>query len=171
LDIEDAMRREHDITDPNKDDFSVTSMKEAQDMIGKVFSTINILLLAITSISLVVGGVGIMNIMYVAVVERTFEIGLRKAVGAKSGDILKQFLFEAIFITLMGGITGIILGFVFSFLLSYIFSQLGFGIQFPITLQSIILATGFSATVGIIFGYYPARKASRLTPMDALRKE
>jgi len=103
-DITDTLRRQHGITDPNKDDFSVTSLKEVQDIIGTVFNTINILLLALTSISLVVGGVGIMNVMYVSVVERTFEIGLRKAVGARSADILKQFLLEAIFVTFAGGV-------------------------------------------------------------------
>jgi putative ABC transport system permease protein len=171
VDITDTMRREHNITDPGKDDFSVTSLKEVQDIMGKVFGTINILLLALTSISLIVGGVGIMNVMYVAVVERTFEIGLRKAVGAKSSDILKQFLFEAIFLTIAGGIAGIILGFAFTLILSYIFFRLGYGIELPVTWQSLLLATGFSAAVGIIFGYYPARKASQLSPMEALRRE
>jgi len=170
-DLTDEMRRLHDITDQNKDDFGVTSIKEAQNTIAKVFGTINILLLALTSISLIVGGVGIMNIMYVSVTERIYEIGLRKAVGAKTSDILKQFLLEAIFITLFGGIVGIFMGFLLTFLLSYIFSLLGFNLQLSATLQSIITATVFSVAVGIIFGYYPARKASQLTPMDALRKE
>jgi len=170
-DLTDEMRRLHDITDSNKDDFAVTSIKEAQDIIAKVFGAINILLLALTSISLIVGGVGIMNIMYVAVAERTFEIGLRKAVGAKTGDILKQFLWEAIFITFAGGVVGIFLGFLFTFLLSYVFTLFGFSLQLTATLQSILIATGFSIAVGIIFGYYPARSASQLTPMDALRKE
>ncbi|MCX6765930.1 MAG: ABC transporter permease [Candidatus Moranbacteria bacterium] len=170
-DITDTMRRLHGITDPDKDDFSVTSLKEVQDIIGTVFNTINILLLALTSISLVVGGVGIMNVMYVAVVERTFEIGLRKAVGARSGDILKQFLLEAIFVTLAGGIVGIIFGFLFLSLLSLIFARLGFNLALAVTLQSVLIATGFSAAVGILFGYYPAQKASQLSPMEALRKE
>ncbi|MDP1884234.1 MAG: ABC transporter permease [Candidatus Moranbacteria bacterium] len=170
-DLNDTMRREHNITDPDKDDFSVTSLKEAQEIVATVFNTINILLLALTSISLVVGGVGIMNIMYVAVVERTFEIGLRKAVGARPRDILRQFLWEAIFITLAGGAVGISLGFLLTFLLSYVFSTLGFNLDLAVSAQSILIAVGFSATVGIIFGYYPARKASRLSPMEALRRE
>jgi putative ABC transport system permease protein len=170
-DMTDTMRRQHRITDPNKDDFSVISLKEAQDMIGKVFNTINILLLALTSISLVVGGVGIMNIMYVAVVERTFEIGLRKAVGATSGDILKQFLLEAIFVTLAGGIVGVILGYIFTLVLERIFANLGFALNLSVSMQAIEIAVGFSMAVGIVFGYYPARKASMLTPMEALRKE
>lgn len=170
-DITDALRRNHNITDPNKDDFSATSIKEAQDIIGNVFGTINILLLALTSISLVVGGVGIMNVMYVAVTERTYEIGLRKSVGAENRDILLQFLFEAIFLTLLGGIAGIILGYLFSLLLSLVFAKLGYNLQFVITSGTLLLAVGFSAAVGIIFGYYPARKASRMSPMEALRKE
>lgn len=170
-DITDAMRRQHRITDPNKDDFSVMSLKEVQDIIGKVFNTINILLLALTSISLIVGGVGIMNVMYVAVVERTFEIGLRKAVGATSGDILKQFLLEAIFVTLAGGIAGVILGYVFTLILERIFANLGFPLQLSVALSTIELAVGFCMAVGIIFGYYPARSASKMSPMEALRKE
>jgi putative ABC transport system permease protein len=170
-DITDTLRRDHGFTKPEEDDFSVTSMQEAQDMIASVFGTINILLLALTSISLVVGGVGIMNVMYVAVIERTFEIGLRKAVGARAGSILKQFLLEAIFVTLAGGIAGIILGYLFSVVMSYVFLRLGYSIKFSVTAQSLLVATIFSMAVGIIFGYYPARKASRLSPMEALRKE
>ena len=165
------MARLHDTETADKEDFSVVSVKEAQDIIGQVFNTINILLLALTSISLVVGGVGIMNVMYVAVVERTFEIGLRKAVGARPKDILKQFLFESVFITFAGGVVGIILGFVFSFIFSYVFSVLGFNLSLVVSWQSVLLATGFSVVVGIIFGYYPASVASKLSPMEALRKE
>lgn len=171
LDITDTLRRDHHITDPSQDDFSVTSIQEAQDLISNVFGTINILLLALTSISLVVGGVGIMNVMYVAVVERTFEIGLRKAVGAKSADILKQFLFEAITVTMIGGVVGILLGYVISLVFSYILGTMGFALQFSVTAGSIFLAVGFSAATGILFGFYPAWKASQLTPMEALRKE
>lgn len=170
-DIKSEMARLHDTDDPAKEDFTVMSTKEAQDIIGQVFNTINILLLALTSISLVVGGVGIMNVMYVAVVERTFEIGLRKAVGAKSADILKQFLFESIFITFAGGVVGVTLGFLFSALFSYIFSVLGFNLELTVSWQSILLATGFSVVVGVVFGYYPAKIASKLSPMEALRKE
>ncbi len=169
--IEDVMRRQHHVSNPDKDDFTVDSVKEIQETLQSVFGTINILLLALTSISLLVGGVGIMNVMYVAVVERTFEIGLRKALGAKSSDILGQFLLEAMLITFAGGILGIFLGVAFSFLLSFLFSLLGFDLVFSITGQAVILACGFSIGVGIIFGYYPARQASRLSPMEALRRE
>ena len=170
-DINDTLDRIHRTYKPEQEDFSVTTIKEAQKMVEDVFGTINILLLALTSISLVVGGVGIMNIMYVAVVERTFEIGLRKAVGAKSSDIRNQFLFEAIFLTIAGGIVGIILGYLMSLGFSYVISLLGYSLQFSITMNSIVIAVGFSAVTGIIFGYYPAYKASKLSPMEALRKE
>lgn len=170
-DITDLLKRRHKTYKTEQEDFSVMTMQEAQDIIDSVFKTINILLLALTSISLIVGGVGIMNVMYVAVVERTFEIGLRKAVGAKSSDIKNQFLLEAVIITLIGGIIGVIFGYLVSFGFSYVLSFLGFSLKFPITLNSILLATGFSAATGIIFGYYPAHKASKLSPMEALRKE
>ena len=171
LDVQDLLKRRHNTPRPEQEDFSITTMQEAQKMIDDVFGTINILLLALTSISLIVGGVGIMNVMYVAVVERTFEIGLRKAVGARPGDIRNQFLLEAVVITMIGGIVGILLGYCVAFAFSYIISLLGFSLRFPITLSSVLLATGFSASTGIIFGFYPAWKASQLSPMEALRKE
>jgi putative ABC transport system permease protein len=170
-DLTAEMRRLHKITDPSKDDFGVTSIKEAQATIENVFATINILLLALTSISLIVGGVGIMNVMYVAVAERTFEIGLRKAVGAKSKNILRQFLWEAIFITFFGGMVGIILGYLLLLVLSYLVASFGYPIRFGLSASSISLAVGFSVATGVIFGYYPARAASRLSPMEALRKD
>jgi putative ABC transport system permease protein len=170
-DITDTMRRLHNIKNPTQDDFSVSTMQEAVSIISNVFGTINILLLALTSISLIVGGIGIMNVMYVAVVERTFEIGLRKAVGAKNGEILRQFLFEAIIITLLGGLVGIILGFLLTKAFSLLLSSLGFSLSFPISLSAVLVAVGFSAATGILFGFYPAWKASKLSPMEALRKE
>jgi len=169
-DITLLMRQRHNSEGPSKDDFIVSSIEEAKDIIGGVFNAINILLLALTSISLVVGGVGIMNVMYVAVIERTFEIGLRKALGARSRNILSQFLLESVFITFLGGVVGIILGFIFSFIISYVFSRLGYDLKFSVTLNSVILANGFSISTGIIFGFYPAYKASKLSPMEAIRK-
>ena len=170
VDIRDVMRQEHDITDPSKDDFVVMSAAEGKAMIDKVFGTINYLLLALTSISLIVGGVGIMNVMYVAVTERTREIGLRKAVGASSGGILRQFLFEAIIVTLLGGAVGIVFGVAATYLLNNFLVRLGFLLQFSVPVGTILVAVGFSAAIGIIFGIYPAWKASQLSPIEALRK-
>jgi putative ABC transport system permease protein len=167
----DIMRTRHNIKNPNDDDFAVSSIIEFLDILNTVFFAINALLLALTSISLVVGGVGIMNVMYVAVVERTFEIGLKKAIGAKNKNILAQFLFEAFFLTIVGGILGIFLGSSFTKLGEWGISSLGYPVNLSITWWSVAISAGFSALVGIIFGYYPARKASQLSPMEALRKE
>jgi putative ABC transport system permease protein len=170
VDIRDVMREEHKITDPDKEDFSVTSAVEARQILDSVFGTLNYLLLALTSISLLVGGVGIMNVMYVAVVERTREIGLRKALGARNSSILRQFLFEAMIVTVLGGIAGIILGIGATFFLNSLLARSGYVLQFSVPASTIIVAVGFSAAVGVIFGIYPAWKASQLSPIEALRK-
>ncbi|MBP9728409.1 MAG: ABC transporter permease [Candidatus Moranbacteria bacterium] len=170
-DIVALLRKRHDITDPNKDDFSVTSTKEAQETLGDVLGSLSILLLALTSISLVVGGVGIMNVMYVSVSERTSEIGLRKAVGATSQSILQQFLFEALIITLLGGIIGIVLGMLLTVGLGYAFASFGFPLPLSFSFQSFLLGVGFSTAVGVIFGLAPAYRAASLTPMEALRRD
>ncbi len=170
-DIIALLRKRHDITDPDKDDFSVTSTKEAQKTLGSVLGALSILLLSLTSISLVVGGVGIMNVMYVAVSERTPEIGLRKAVGATSSNILKQFLVEAIIITFTGGMLGIVLGMLFSLALGALFASFGFALDLSFSLSSFLLGVSFSMVVGIVFGLAPAYRASQLTPMDAIRRE
>lgn len=167
----DVLRVEHDIENPDDDDFAVNSIVEVLEILNKVFFSVNLLLIALTSISLIVGGVGIMNVMYVSVTERTFEIGLKKSIGAKNSQILFQFLFEAIFITLLGGIIGLALGFGISKLGEIIAVNYGFALKFPITWWSALLGLGFSAGTGIIFGYFPAKKASQLSPMEALRKE
>ncbi|MFZ5982244.1 MAG: ABC transporter permease, partial [Patescibacteria group bacterium] len=161
----DVMREEHDIDNPDDDDFAVNSIVELREILDKVFYTINLLLLALTSISLVVGGVGIMNVMYVAVAERTFEIGLRKAIGARNRDILRQFLLEAIFLTVAGGIMGILLGLLASWSISYVINQFGLFFSLSVSWDSLLIGFGFSALAGIVFGFYPARKASHLTPM------
>jgi putative ABC transport system permease protein len=169
--ITETLRRRHDIDDPDKDDFAATSTREAQDMLSDILGTITILLLALTSISLVVGGVGIMNVMYVSVAERTSEIGLRKALGATSRNILLQFLFEALIITGLGGGLGIALGAAFSYGLSFLFGAFGFPIHLAFTMQSLFLGAGFSMAVGLIFGLSPASRAASLTPMEALRRD
>jgi putative ABC transport system permease protein len=167
----DIMRIRHNIKNPEDDDFAVSSIVEFLDILSTVFFALNVLLLALTSISLIVGGVGIMNVMYVAVAERTFEIGLKKSIGAKNKSILMQFLFEAIFLTIVGGIIGLFLGIAFTNLGEWAASSFGYEIRLSITWWSVAIGVGFSALVGIIFGYYPARKASLLSPMEAIRKE
>ena len=167
--IERIMRKNHDIRDPGKDDFIVRTPDEAMEIIGTVTIGISALLLAIASISLVVGGVGIMNTMYVAVSERTQEIGLKKALGATPQAIRNQFIFEALMTTLAGGIFGMISGVFVSWLVSFIAGILGFDWPFVIQPAGILLAVSISVIIGLIFGYAPAKKAARLNPIDALR--
>ncbi len=169
--IEEIIRENHDIADPNKDDFAVNTMEEAAQMLGAVVDGLTFLLVALICISLLVGGVGIMNIMYVSVTERTFEIGLRKAVGATSRDVLWQFLGEAVMLTLGGGFFGIILGAIFALIIYLVAVSYGFVWIYSIPITSVLLAVGFSAVIGLIFGIYPAKKAADLSPMEALRKE
>jgi len=146
-------------------------MAEAIDILNTVTSAMTFLLLAIVAISLVVGGVGIMNVMYVAVTERTMEIGLRKAVGASSSNILRQFLIEAILLTLVGGFIGCLLGTGFAFLISLIAKAMGLSWVFSVPLKAYIVALSFSAFFGIVFGVTPARAAAKLDPIEALRTE
>lgn len=171
LQAADVMRDRHNIKKEEDYDFAVNSIAEVKDILDKVFNVVDYLLLALTSISLVVGGVGIMNVMYVAVVERTFEIGLRKSIGAQKSDILKQFLFEAIFLTVLGGIIGVILGFFLSGILEHLASGFGYNLKFPVSWKAVLVGFSFSALTGLVFGIYPARKASQMSPMEALRKE
>lgn len=165
------LRDRHDIDDPSKDDFSVTSTKEAQATIGDILGALTVLLLALTSISLVVGGVGIMNVMYVSVSERTSEIGLRKALGATAGSILAQFFVEAVLITALGGFIGISLGALVVWGITQFLASLGYSLALVFTAQSLILGVGFAMGVGVLFGLAPARAAARLSPMEALRRE
>ncbi|MFA6254472.1 MAG: ABC transporter permease [Patescibacteria group bacterium] len=170
-DINSLLRQRHDIlgNNPDKDDFAVMSMAEALDIYDTVFGAINLLLAAIAGISLLVGGIGIMNIMYVSVTERTYEIGLRKSVGATGHNILWQFLWEAIVITLFGALIGFVLGIGLSYLISVIATAQGIGWKFVISLNSIVLAIGVSFIIGLTFGVFPAIAASRLDPVTALR--
>lgn len=156
----------HHITDPQLADFSVLNQADIIATASSVTDTFTILLAAIAGISLLVGGIGIMNMMLTTVTERTKEIGLRKAIGAKSHDIHVQFLTEAVMLTFLGGLFGIVLGWLVAFGMTY------FGIlQTSVSLSSILLAFGVSAGIGIIFGYYPARRAASLNPIVALRYE
>ena len=171
VEVTDIMREQHGITDPNKDDFAVTTMEEAMEILGAITGGITLLLAAIAAISLLVGGVGIMNIMYVSVAERTYEIGLRKSVGATKSNILYQFLWEAVFLTLMGGIVGIIIGELISFLAMYGANYAGLNWGYTFSSFGIILGVGFASLTGLIFGIYPAKKAADLEPVDALREQ
>ena len=153
--------------------FEINSIKSALDEIGKVILIIKVMLGGTAAIALVVGGVGIMNIMLVSVTERTSEIGLRKAIGAKKRDILSQFLVEAVILCLVGGALGILAGFGIGVGLAKIISSFIGEVDWPatISMRSIIMAVGASSVIGILFGLYPARKAARLQPVEALKYE
>ncbi len=156
----------HNISDPADADFRIMSQSDILSAASSVTSTFTTLLTGIAAISLVVGGIGIMNIMLVTVTERTREIGLRKALGAKKKNIITQFLIEAIILTFAGGIIGMLVGIFTSFVISKLMS-----IAFTVSVGSIVLAIGVSGATGIVFGWYPARKASNLEPIEALRYE
>lgn len=167
-----TLRTLHGITDPDKDDFHVTTQAEALERVGVITTVLQVLLISIAAISLIVGGIGIMNIMLVSVTERTREVGLRKALGARDRDILRQFLFEAILLTMMGGLIGIALGAALSFLASYILTYtVALSWQFTFPVSAMLLGLGVSGGIGLIFGLYPASKAARKSPMEALRYE
>lgn len=173
-DITALMKRRHGIPpgdDVSKDDFRVTSMQEAIKMVGTITFGMTLLVLAIAGISLVVGGVGIMNIMYLSIVERTREIGLRKAIGASNSIIKAQFLTEALLITGIGGIAGIILGSILVVLINLGAKLQGYDFGMTVTLDAILLGFASAILFGVLFGLYPARKASELSPVDALRYE
>jgi putative ABC transport system permease protein len=161
------LRERHYIDFSDEDDFSIISQADILDVFGQITDVLTTFLGAIAGISLLVGGIGIMNIMLVSVTERTREIGLRKAVGARRRDILWQFLLEAVTLSLVGGIMGIGLG----ALGAQIVSALIDDFRSVVTPQAVVLATTFSAAVGLFFGIYPARRASLLNPIDALRYE
>lgn len=172
-DTEQTLRDRHDITDPTgaSDDFTVRSMAEALDMMTTITNALKFFLAAMSALSLLVGGIGIMNIMLVSVTERTREIGLRKAIGANNFNIMSQFLVEAVSITVLGGIIGIIGGVVVSFLISVVANAMGYEWEFIVSLFSILIAVAVATLVGIVFGIYPAYKASKLQPVEALRYE
>ncbi|MCX6702756.1 MAG: ABC transporter permease [Candidatus Wolfebacteria bacterium] len=156
----------HRISDPAQADFSVLNQADLAATASSVTGTFTILLAAIAGISLVVGGIGIMNMMLTTVTERTREIGLRKAIGAKNKFISSQFLLESVMLTFIGGTIGIILGWILSLLVTQFA-----GIATSVSMWSVILAFGVAAGIGIVFGYYPARRAASLNPIEALRYE
>ncbi|MCG9966439.1 FtsX-like permease family protein, partial [Pelotomaculum terephthalicicum JT] len=164
--IENLLRQRHRLTGTSSDDFNVRNMASLLETVESTSAVLTLFLAGVAAISLLVGGIGIMNIMLVSVTERTREIGLRMAVGATESDIRNQFLVEALALCLVGGLAGILIGISGS----KIISQFA-GWQTTITLSSILLSTGFSAAIGIFFGYYPAKKAAGLDPIEALRFE
>ncbi len=165
-DVELLLRERHNIEEGEEDDFRIASAQDILTTVESITSLLTLMIAAISGISLVVGGVGVMNIMLVSVTERTKEIGLLKAIGAKEKDILTQFLIEAVVMTLLGGVIGIILGISGAFLVSRVA-----GIPFVVNPFAVVLAVGVSSLVGIAFGLYPARRAAKLSPIDALRYE
>jgi len=171
-DIKLTLRTSHEITDPSKDDFNVMTQQDLMKTVGTVTTVLTLFLAMVAAISLLVGGVGIMNVMFISVTERTKEIGLRKALGATNGDILNQFLFEAIYLTLVGGLLGIFFGTLFSYiaaigLSSALSSPWAFSFPYNAAFWGIVT----SAFIGVVFGIYPAYSASKKNPIDALRYE
>lgn len=164
--ITSLLLERHKISDPTQADFQVLNQQDLASAASSITGTFTILLAAIAGISLIVGGIGIMNMMLTTVTERTREIGLRKAIGAKRLDISVQFLIESVMLTFLGGVIGVILGWLLSVLVTTFA-----GIATSISLWSVLLAFGVSAAIGMIFGYYPARRAAGLNPIEALRYE
>ena len=169
--IKNTIRFRHNIKDPAKDDFSVRSTDQALDILGTITQALKMFLAAVAAISLIVGGIGIMNIMFVSVNERTREIGLRKAIGAKRKNILFQFLIESATMTLIGGLIGIITGILIAFAITIGVNYFGYDWKFIITPVSVIVSVIMAISVGIIFGIWPANRASKLNPIKALRYE
>ncbi|PIZ77827.1 MAG: hypothetical protein COY02_04420 [Parcubacteria group bacterium CG_4_10_14_0_2_um_filter_41_6] len=169
--IKDILRDNHGITGSKSNDFTVQATAQALDALGSVTDALTFFLSAIAAISLLVGGIGIMNIMLIAVRERTREIGLRKAVGATPDLVQAQFLIESIVLTLAGGIIGIMIGASFSAMIAVTARYLGYDWDYVVTMSSVLMGVIVSTAVGIMFGWYPARKASKLDPVVALHYE
>ena len=161
-----VLRKSHHLRDNQENDFSLRDQSEITDMASQVTGTLTLLLGAIAGVSLMVGGIGVMNIMLVSVTERTREIGIRLAIGARSGDILLQFLIEAVILCLCGGVIGIVAGLGTAFVMGEL---MGTGVV--VNPSVILLSVGFTLAVGVFFGFYPARKAANLNPIEALRYE
>jgi putative ABC transport system permease protein len=165
--IKEALRELHGIAYQQEDDFTILSQTDILSAFGTIMTTLNVFLGAIAGISLLVGGIGIMNIMLVSVTERTREIGIRKAVGALKRDILVQFLVESTLLSVTGGLVGIGIGFVVSYAVGRLVPSLTPAVQ----LSNVLMSSGFAAAVGLVFGIYPAWRAASLRPIEALRYE
>ncbi len=165
------LRDRHNLKDDEESDFSVRSTKAALGILTNITDVLKYFLIAIASISLLVGGIGIMNSMLISVSQRIREIGLRKAVGARPVHIMTQFLIESSCVTLIGGLIGIVLGVLIAYVVALILPRLGYDWQFLVPLSSVIIGFSVSLVIGITFGLYPALKASRVSPMEALRYE
>jgi putative ABC transport system permease protein len=173
FEITQTLRELHNIDDPEKDDFSVQTQQGAVSQITNIVGAFTIFLSFVVAIALIVGGIGIMNVMLVSVTERTKEVGLRKALGATKNNILMQFLMEAVLLTSIGGAFGVMFGEILSYGASFAIARFlgttGLSVSFP--LYAALLGIGTSVIIGLIFGIYPARKASLKSPIDALRYE
>ncbi len=175
LDIDTLLRQRHKIknpeNDPDKDDFVARSFEQATQIINTVTLSITLFLALVAGISLLVGGIGIMNIMLVTVTERTAEIGLRKAVGARPRDIMLQFLVESVLLTVSGGLIGLAGGVGIGFVMAVAAGKYLDGLSYTLPLSAVLLSVGMAAAVGLVFGIYPARRASLLDPIEAMRYE
>ncbi|MEA4812828.1 MAG: ABC transporter permease [Anaerolineaceae bacterium] len=166
-----VLRESHRLNPRQADDFSITNQEDFLSIANSITGVLTIFLAGIAGISLLVGGIGIMNIMLVSVTERTSEIGLRKALGARKADIMLQFLSESAMLSLIGGILGILLGWLLALLIGFVALKAGANLSPVVGLDAVLLATLFSAAVGIFFGWYPASRAAQLQPVEALRYE
>lgn len=171
LSMEDILRQNHQIKDSAKDDFAINTQDENLSTFETILSATTFLLIAIATISLIVGGVGVMNIMYVIVTERISEVGLKKAIGARNKDVLYEFLYEAIMLTLLGGILGIVVGIAASYGIAQIANLFGLTWEFSVPISGILISVIVSTAIGVIFGVFPARNAEKLSPIEALRYE
>jgi putative ABC transport system permease protein len=163
---QEILRQRHHLQPGQEDDFAVRSQAEFLKMTEQIFGILTVLLLSVAAVSLVVGGIGVMNIMLVSVAERTREIGIRMAIGAQEGDILTQFLIEAVVLSMLGGVAGILAS--YGILAA---ARAAFGIDMTLDVNALAVAVATSTAIGLVFGFFPARRAAKLDPIQALRRE